>query len=72
MSFLLTNERCLETDECLFIMQHLTLFCCILFASFHSISRTKMEPMTNCIHMACTEIRAENLSGECHWLRELG
>eukprot|EP01082_Thalassiosira_pseudonana_P000911 g487.t1.1.5e174188 g487 g487.t1 contig10:143548-144275(-) len=34
--------------------------------------RTKMEPMTNCIHMACTEIRAENLSGECHWLRELG
>ncbi|KAL3800362.1 hypothetical protein HJC23_003658 [Cyclotella cryptica] len=34
--------------------------------------RTKMEPMTNCIHMACTEIRAENLSGECSWIRELG
>lgn len=33
--------------------------------------RTKMDPINNCIHMACTEIRAENLSGECHWLREL-
>lgn len=34
--------------------------------------RTKMDPINNCIHLACTEIRAENLSGECHWLRELG
>jgi len=34
--------------------------------------RTKMDPMNNCIHMACTEIRAENLSGECNWIRELG
>lgn len=33
--------------------------------------RTKMDPITNCIHMACTEIRAENLAGECHWVREL-
>lgn len=33
--------------------------------------RTKMDPIKNCIHLACTEIRAENLSGECHWLREL-
>lgn len=33
--------------------------------------RTKMDPINNCIHMACTEIRAENLAGECHWLREL-
>ncbi|KAL7525191.1 hypothetical protein ACHAXR_000898, partial [Thalassiosira sp. AJA248-18] len=32
--------------------------------------RTKMDPIKNCIHLACTEIRAENLSGECHWLRE--
>jgi hypothetical protein len=32
--------------------------------------RTKMDPINNCIHLACTEIRAENLSGECHWLRE--
>mmetsp|Transcript_23457 Transcript_23457/g.56639 ORF Transcript_23457/g.56639 Transcript_23457/m.56639 type:complete len:252 (-) Transcript_23457:1097-1852(-) len=33
--------------------------------------RTKMDPIKNCIHLACTEIRAENLSGECHWLREM-
>lgn len=33
--------------------------------------RTKMDPINNCIHMACTEIRAENLAGECHWVREL-
>mmetsp|Transcript_8576 Transcript_8576/g.18452 ORF Transcript_8576/g.18452 Transcript_8576/m.18452 type:complete len:256 (-) Transcript_8576:50-817(-) len=33
--------------------------------------RTKMDPIKNCIHLACTEIRAENLSGECHWLREI-
>lgn len=33
--------------------------------------RTKMDPINNCIHLACTEIRAENLSGECHWLREV-
>mmetsp|Transcript_19662 Transcript_19662/g.28498 ORF Transcript_19662/g.28498 Transcript_19662/m.28498 type:complete len:90 (+) Transcript_19662:130-399(+) len=31
-----------------------------------------MDPLNNCIHMACTEIRAENLSGECDWVRELG
>ena len=34
------------------------------------IHRTKMDPLNNCVHMACTEIRAENLSGECHWFRE--
>mmetsp|Transcript_26547 Transcript_26547/g.40705 ORF Transcript_26547/g.40705 Transcript_26547/m.40705 type:complete len:250 (-) Transcript_26547:49-798(-) len=34
--------------------------------------RTKMDPLNNCVHMACTEIRAENLSGECDWTRELG
>ena len=33
--------------------------------------RTKMDPINNCIHMACTEIRAENLAGECQWVREL-
>mmetsp|Transcript_12391 Transcript_12391/g.19060 ORF Transcript_12391/g.19060 Transcript_12391/m.19060 type:complete len:239 (-) Transcript_12391:88-804(-) len=27
--------------------------------------RAKMDPLNNCIHMACTEIRAQNLSGEC-------
>jgi len=25
----------------------------------------------NCSHIACTEIRAANLSGECNWVREL-
>lgn len=33
--------------------------------------RSKMDPLHNCIHMACTEIRAENLSGECGFWREL-
>ena len=35
-------------------------------------NRTNMDPISNCIHLACTEIRAENLSGECNWLREFG
>jgi len=35
------------------------------------LCRTKMDPINNCIHMACTEIRAENLSGECGAVREL-
>jgi len=34
------------------------------------LCRTKMDPLNNCMHMACTEIRAENLSGECDWTRE--
>lgn len=28
--------------------------------------RAKMDPLRNCMHLACTEIRAENLSGECN------
>ena len=35
------------------------------------LCRTKMDPINNCIHMACTEIRAENLSGECNLMREV-
>lgn len=35
------------------------------------LCRAKMDPINNCIHMACTEIRAENLSGECGAVREL-
>jgi hypothetical protein len=27
--------------------------------------RAKMDPLHNCMQLACTEIRAENLSGEC-------
>mmetsp|Transcript_27297 Transcript_27297/g.31161 ORF Transcript_27297/g.31161 Transcript_27297/m.31161 type:complete len:249 (-) Transcript_27297:127-873(-) len=35
--------------------------------------RTKMDPLNNCIHMACTEIRAQNLSGECQpWKEFIG
>lgn len=26
----------------------------------------------NCVHLACSEIRATNLSGECKFTRELG
>jgi inner membrane protease ATP23 len=33
--------------------------------------RTKMDPLHNCVHMACTEIRAENLSGECSFWKEM-
>lgn len=33
--------------------------------------RSKMDPLHNCIHIACTEIRAENLSGECSFFKEL-
>jgi inner membrane protease ATP23 len=28
--------------------------------------RAKMDPIRNCMQLACTEIRAENLSGECN------
>jgi Peptidase M76 family len=31
----------------------------------------EMDPLRNCIHLACTELRAENLSGECSLWREL-
>lgn len=27
--------------------------------------RAEIDPLHNCLHMACTEIRANNLSGEC-------
>jgi Peptidase M76 family len=33
----------------------------------HSVDvcRAKVDPLRNCVQLACTEIRAENLSGEC-------
>ena len=45
----------------------------IVHELIHAIDlcRTKMDPINNCIHMACTEIRAENLSGECGAVREM-
>jgi mitochondrial inner membrane protease ATP23 len=33
--------------------------------------RTKMDPVHNCLHLACTEVRAENLSGECSFFKEI-
>lgn len=30
------------------------------------ICRAKVDPLHNCMQLACTEIRAENLSGECN------
>jgi hypothetical protein len=35
------------------------------------ICRAKMDPLHNCMQLACTEIRAENLSGECNMSWEL-
>jgi mitochondrial inner membrane protease ATP23 len=51
------------------LMTHKTL----VHELIHAIDmcRTKMDPLRNCIHMACTEIRAENLSGECSLSREM-
>ena len=34
------------------------------------LCRTNMDPLHNCVQMACTEIRAENLSGECSFWNE--
>lgn len=51
------------------IMAHKTL----VHELIHAIDmcRTKMDPLHNCIHLSCTEIRAENLSGECSFIKEL-
>ena len=51
------------------LMVHKTL----VHELIHAIDmcRTKMDPLHNCVHMACTEIRAENLSGECSVFKEL-
>jgi len=35
------------------------------------LCRAKADPLHNCVQMACTEIRAENLSGECSFWKEL-
>ena len=32
--------------------------------------RTNADPLHNCVHLACTEIRAENLSGGCGFGKE--
>ena len=51
------------------IMAHKTL----VHELIHAIDmcRTKMDPLHNCVHLACTEIRAEHLSGECSFIKEL-
>ena len=33
--------------------------------------RAKMDPLNNCMQLACTEVRAENLSGECNMMWEV-
>lgn len=45
----------------------------IVHELIHAIDkcRTNMDPLHNCIHIACTEIRAENLSGECSFWKEI-
>ncbi|KAG7372925.1 peptidase M76 family protein [Nitzschia inconspicua] len=35
------------------------------------LCRSTMDPLRNCMQLACTEIRAENLSGECNMSWEL-
>eukprot|EP00934_Nitzschia_sp_Nitz4_P008328 Nitzschia sp. Nitz4//scaffold3_size479765//134610//135305//NITZ4_000059-RA/size479765-processed-gene-0.100-mRNA-1//-1//CDS//3329550635//8318//frame0 len=35
------------------------------------ICRAKVDPLHNCMQLACTEIRAENLSGECNMSWEI-
>jgi len=38
----------------------------------HAYDRAKFEvDFSNCRHVACTEIRASNLSGDCKWTREV-
>ncbi len=32
--------------------------------------RAQIDPLHNCLHMACTEIRANHLSGECDFTQE--
>ena len=35
------------------------------------LCRSNADPLHNCVQMACTEIRAENLSGECGFWKEM-
>jgi inner membrane protease ATP23 len=57
-------EQYMESE----LMTHKTM----VHELIHAIDmcRTKMDPLHNCVHMACTEIRAENLSGECSFFKE--
>lgn len=66
-----------KTPEIFLCQQHLSsegqAHRVIMHELIHAIDtcRTKMDPQKNCIHLACTEIRAENLSGECNFWNEL-
>jgi inner membrane protease ATP23 len=51
------------------IMAHKTMTHELIHAI--DMCRTNMDPLGNCIHLACTEIRAEHLSGECSFIKEL-
>lgn len=58
-------QQYMETE----LMTHKTLHHELVHAV--DMCRTKMDPLHNCVHMACTEVRAENLSGECSFFREI-
>ena len=66
-----------KTPEIFLCQQHLSsegqAHRTIVHELIHAVDtcRSKMDPQKNCIHLACTEIRAENLSGECTFMNEL-
>ncbi|CAB9529097.1 Mitochondrial inner membrane protease ATP23 [Seminavis robusta] len=67
----------IKTPEIFLCQQHLSsqdqTHRTIIHELIHAVDtcRSKMDPQSNCIHLACTEIRAENLSGECNFKNEL-
>lgn len=66
-----------KTPEIFLCQQHLSsegqAHRTIVHELIHAVDtcRSKMNPQKNCIHLACTEIRAENLSSECNFFNEL-
>jgi len=71
------EENTTKTPEIFLCQQHLSsegqTHRTIVHELVHAIDacRSKMDPQKNCIHLACTEIRAENLSNECTFFNEL-
>jgi Peptidase M76 family len=67
----------IKTPEIVLCQQHLSsegqAHRTIIHELIHAVDtcRSKMDPQSNCIHLACTEIRAENLSNECTFWNEL-
>lgn len=67
----------IKTPEIFLCQQHLSsegqAHRTIVHELIHAVDtcRSHMDPQSNCIHLACTEIRAENLSNECTFWNEL-